>query len=506
MAKRFGIALALILFCAGTSFAQGAPSAKEEAAAGGEGVDAKAVLQDAQKAMGDVTSIQYSGTGHIYSFGQAWTPGTAWPSTNLTSYTRTIDYGSKSAQEDLVHSEPNPMVKGGGRPFAGDDKQKSLVSGDYAWDAPAGKTIPQPTAAAERQLQIWLTPHGFVKAALESNPTAVKGVRGTEITFQMGKYKVSGTIDQRHFVTKTDTWVPTPVLGDTLIETLYSAYKDFNGVQFPSTILQKEGGQTVLDLTVSDLKVNPGLSVSVPDAVKTATPPAIKVTSEKMGTGIWFIAGGSHNSLVVEFPSYIAVIEAPLSEARSLAVIAEAKKLAPNKPIKYLINTHQHFDHSGGVRTYVAEGATIITQAMNVPYYERVWAAPRTLAPDNLSKSGKKPNFIAVKDKYELTEGNQTLEIFHENGSLHNAGIMIVYFPKEKILAEADDYSAEPPGVEPPTGIRPPVYLANLMKQIEALKLDVKTVAPLHGIVAPFSDLQKAANSAPAAGAASGKG
>jgi glyoxylase-like metal-dependent hydrolase (beta-lactamase superfamily II) len=494
MSKRLGVALALIVFCAGTSFSQGAPGTKEEAAAGGEGVDAKAVLQAAQKAMGNVTSIQYSGTGHIYFFGQAWTPGTAWPSTNLTSYTRTIDYSSKSAQENLIHSEPNPMVKGGGRPFAGDDKQESLVSSDYAWDAPTGKTIPQPAAAAERQLQIWLTPHGFVKAALENNATAVKGALGTEITFEMGKYKVSGTIDSRNFVTKTDTWVPTPVLGDTLIETLYSGYKDFNGVQFPSTILQKEGGQTVLDLTVSDVKANPGLSVSVPDAVKTATPPAIKVTSEKMGTGIWFIAGGSHNSLVVEFPSYITVIEAPLGEARSLAVIAEAKRLAPGKPIKYLINTHAHFDHSGGVRTYVAEGATIITQSMNAAYYQRVWTASRTLAPDNMSKGGKKANFIAVNNKYELTEGGQTLEIYHENGSLHNAGMLIVYFPKEKILEEADDFTPDLPTVPAPTGIRPPIFAANLLKQIDALKLDVKTIAPMHGVVVPFSDLQKAAN------------
>ena len=504
MAKRFGITWAAIfLFCACAAIAQEAPKANE--VAGGE-VDAKAVLQAAQKAMGDPSSIQYSGTGHLYAFGQAWVPGAAWPSTNLTSYTRTIDYASKSSEENLTHSEPNPMVKGGGRPFAGDEKLVSLVSGDYAWDAPGGKAIPQPGAASERQLQIWLTPHGFLKAAMAADATAVKGARGTQISFQMGKYKISGTIDAHNFVTRTETWVPTPVLGDTLVETLYSGYKDFHGVQFPSSVVQKEGGETVLDLQVSDVKVDPGLSVSVPEAVKSAGPPAIKVTSEKIGDGIWFIAGGSHNSLVVEFPSYIAVIEAPLGEARSLAVIAEAKKLAPNKPIKYLINTHQHFDHSGGVRTYVAEGATIITQAMNVPYYQRVWAAPRTLAPDNMSKSDKKPNFIAVKDKYELTEGNQTLVIYHESGDLHNAGIMIVYFPKEKILAEADDYSAEPPGVEPPTGIRPPVYLANLMKQIETLKLDVKTVAPLHGIVAPFSDLQKAASSAAPAGAAAGKG
>jgi len=477
MAKRLWVACALFFLCAGLASAQ----------------DAKSVLAAAQKAMGEVTSIQYSGSGHLDFFGQAWTPNAPWPSTNLTSYTKTIDYSSKSAKEDLVHSEPNPMVKGGGRPFAGDDKQVNLVSGQYAWDMPGSNAVPQPGAAAERQLQIWLTPHGFLKAAMENSATAKKEATGTVVSFETGKYKIEGTINSQNMVTKTETWLPNPVLGDMPVETTFAAYKDFNGVKFPTTIVQKQGGQTVLELTVNSVKANPGLSVAVPDAVKTATPPAIKVQSQKIGDGIWYVAGGSHNSIVVEFPTYITVIEGPLGEARSLAVIAEAKRLVPNKPIKYLINTHSHFDHSGGVRTYVAEGATIITQEMNVPFYQKAWAAPRTLAPDNLSKGAKEANFLPVKEKYTLTEGKQTLEIFHENGSMHNAGMLIVYFPKEKLLEEADDFTPDLPEVAAPGGVRPAVFIANLLKQIQALKLDVATVAPMHGFVVPFSEVQKAA-------------
>jgi glyoxylase-like metal-dependent hydrolase (beta-lactamase superfamily II) len=482
MAKRLAIACALFLMCAGAASAQ----------------DAKTVLQAAQKAMGDVTSIQYSGTGHINSFGQAWVPNAPWPTTNLTSYTKTIDYSSKSAKEDLIHSEPNPMVKGGGRPFAGDDKQANFVSGQYAWDMPGNKVVPQLGAAADRQLQIWLTPHGFLKAAMENNATAKKGAAGTVVSFQTGKYKVQGTINTQNMVTKTETWLPNPVLGDMPVVTTFSAYKDFNGVKFPTSILQKQGGQATLELTVKSVNANPGLNISVPDAVKSAAAPSIKVESQKMGDGIWFVAGGSHNSMVVEFPTYITVIEGPLGEARSLAVIAEAKRLVPNKPIKYLINTHSHFDHSGGVRTYAAEGATIITQEMNVPFYQKAWAEPRTLAPDNLSKDAKEAKFLAVREKYVLSEGNQTLQIFHENGSMHNGGMLIVYFPKEKILEEADDYTPDLPELAAPGGIRPPVFMSNLMKQIQTLKLDVATVAPMHGIVVPFAELQKAA--------ASGKG
>lgn len=477
MAKRLLFATTLFCLFAGIASAQ----------------DAKAVLQAAQKAMGDPSSIQYSGTGHINSFGQAWVPNAPWPITNLTSYTKTIDYSSKSAKEDLIHSEPNPMVKGGGRPFAGDDKQANFVSGQYAWDMPGDKTVPQPGAAAERQLQLWLTPHGFLKAAMENNATAKKGPAGTVVSFETGKYKVEGTINAQNMVTKTETWLPNPVLGDMPVETTFSVYKDYNGVKFPTTIVQKQGGQPTLELTVSKVVPNPGLTVSVPDPVKNAAAPAIKVQSQKVGDGIWFVAGGSHNSMVVEFPTYITVIEGPLGEARSLAVIAEAKRLVPNKPIKYLINTHSHFDHSGGVRTYAAEGATIITQEMNVPFYQKAWAASRNLAPDNLSKGAKEAKFLAVKEKYVLTEGTQTLQIFHEDGSMHNGGMLIVYFPKEKILEEADDYTPDLPELAAPGGIRPGVFMGNLMKQIQALKLDVATVAPMHGVVVPFSALQKAA-------------
>ena len=124
----------------------------------------------------------------------------------------------------------------------------------------------------------------------------------------------------------------------------------------------------------------------MPDAAKTTALPPVKVTTQKIGDGVWFLAGGSHNSVLVEYPTYLAMIEAPLDEARSLAVISEARKLAPNKPIKYLINTHHHFDHSGGLRTYVAEGATIITNEINKGYYEQVWKSPHTLEPDRLAK------------------------------------------------------------------------------------------------------------------------
>src|SRR5215469_10584725 len=96
--------------------------------------DAKTVLQSASKVMGDVKSVQYSGTGHLYALGQAYSPTSAWPQNNITSYTRTIDYGSRSSREELTQVEPSPPRLGGAAPFAGEQKQINLVSGQYAWN------------------------------------------------------------------------------------------------------------------------------------------------------------------------------------------------------------------------------------------------------------------------------------------------------------------------------------------------------------------------------------
>jgi glyoxylase-like metal-dependent hydrolase (beta-lactamase superfamily II) len=189
------------------------------------------------------------------------------------------------------------------------------------------------------------------------------------------------------------------------------------------------------------------------------------------------------------------MIEGPLNEARSLAVIAEAKKLVPNKPIKYVFNSHSHFDHSGGLRTYVEEGATIITQEVNQPFYEQtLLKAPHTLQPDGLSKDPKPATIIPVKDKYVLSDGGRSIEAYHLEGSNHNAGLLIMYLPKEKILVEADDFSPGTPAAPAPTGPRYHAFTVNLYKNVQRLKLDVKTIAPLHGIVAPYSALQKAAS------------
>ncbi len=443
--------------------------------------DAQSVLQSAQKAMGTVKSIQYSGAGMNAFFGQALSAGKEWPRRDMTSYTRTINYEQKSGNEDLMFANP---VFGG-------QHQNTQVSGDKAWTVGANGPAPQMAQAEARQLQIWLTPHGFLKGALDSGNATLKTEGGNVVTFTaLGKYKVAGTIDGQNMVTKVETTVSDPVLGDLPIVTTYSDYKDFNGVKFPTKILQTQGGFPVWDLTITAVQPNAPADLAVPEPVQSAAIPPVKVESKKLADGVWFLAGGSHHSLVVDFKDYIVVVEGPLSEERSLAVMVEAKKLVPNKPIKYLLSTHHHFDHTGGLRTYVAEGATIVTHQSNAAYFEKTFQAPATLTPDMQAKNPKPATLQGVTDKYVITDGKQTIEAYATQGDTHTDELLVFYLPASKILVEADSYSPGPPNTPPPSPAPP--NATNLYNNIQRLKLNVATIAPIHGRgVVPMSEFMK---------------
>src|SRR5215472_9522398 len=459
----------------------------------GNAQDAKAVLDGAAKTMGDVKSLQYAGSGANFAFGQNVSPTAPWPRFNIKSFTRTVDYDTPAMRDDLVRTQADPKERGGGGlPLTGEQHQIQTVSGTYAWTQ-TGDAAPAPalTAVGDRLQQLWITPQGVIKAAIKHNATVetqtVDGKKMTVISFAVpGQVKVKAFVNDRNLIEKVESWSSNPVLGDMATETTYADYKDFGGVKFPTRITQSQGGFATLDLTVSDVKPNAPADIQPPDTVRQAR---VTVQADKIADGVWYLTGGTHHSVLVEMNDHLVVIDGPLNDARSGAVIAEAKKLVPNKPIKYVVNTHHHFDHAGGLGAFAADGATIITHDVNKAFLEQSLAAPRTIQPDKLAQSGKKVTVEGMQDKRVLSDGTRTVELYLIKGTPHGDGLIMAYLPKEKLLVEADAFTPAPPNATPPA--QPNPAQVNLYDNIERLNLAVDQILPLHGRKVPLAELQK---------------
>jgi glyoxylase-like metal-dependent hydrolase (beta-lactamase superfamily II) len=340
-------------------------------------------------------------------------------------------------------------------------------------------------------MEIWATPHGFLKAAAANNASSVAAGTGSEVSFTADGHRYVGTINAQNQVERVQSWIDNPILGDTLVETVYSEYRNFGGLMFPGRIVRTQGGYPVLDLTVTSATMNPAVNITVPEAVTSFTPPPVTVTVENLAPGVYYLKGGTHHSVAIEQADHVVVVEGPQTEERSLAVIAKVKETIPNKPLRYLINSHVHFDHSGGLRTWVDEGATIVTHAMNQPYYEMAWKAPHTLNPDRLAQSNKTAMFETFTDKHTLTDGKRAIEIYPIAGNGHNDAFAMVYLPAEGILIEADAYTPAAANAPPPAAPNP--FSVNLNDNIAKLKLNVRQIAALHGPrVATMADLRAA--------------
>jgi len=430
--------------------------------------NARSVLDEASHAIGaeSVKTLQYSGSGFEFAFGQAPTAAAPWPKFIVKSYTRVIDLEKPATRVERVRVQgENPPRGGGGQPIAGEQQQTQAVVVDSStpW---------------QQQLDIWATPYGFLHAAAgrdtQVRPKVLGGKKYQVVTFKgPDGAEVTGYINDHNLIERIEAWVDTPVLGDTPLDFVYSDYKDFGGTWFPAHIVQTEGDHPILDLRVTDVKVNIPVSIQ-PSAAAAANPPT---QSQKLGEGVYLITGG-YSVIAVDFTNHITLFESGQSEARALAVIAEAKRLIPGKPIQYVVNTHSHFDHAGGLRTFVAEGATILTYRTNKAYLEKVLARPHTISPDKAQGSGRKPVVEAVGEKQILTDGTHTVELYHLENFGHHDGMLIAYFPKEKVLLEADAYNPQPTGTSPPSPASP--FNVSLLDNIQRLRLDVTRIVPVH--------------------------
>ena len=490
MAKRLSVLVALGVLLAGTAAAQ----------------DAHGVVRAATDAMGDPSNVRYSGTGWVANVGQSYTPDDDWPRFEVTAYTRTINYDDRSSREEYTRRQGNYPPRGGGAPLQGEQRRVFLTSGNYSWNMNGPNPAPQPAAAEVRQLDIWMSPHGFLKAAADASDATAAALmlQGRDLTIvsftAMDKYRVNGTINEDNLVERVQTWVANPIFGDMIYDHRYTEYQDFEGVMFPTVLHSHQGdprihpGHNWMEVRVTNAQVNVNApALTVPDTVRQALLPAVQVESAELADGVWRIAGGSHHSIAVEFRDFVAVVEAPQHEARSLAVIAEVRRLTPNQPIRYVVNTHHHFDHAGGLRTYMAQSTTVVTHQGNRDFYYDVFFHPgrRTLEPDILSDrmpwfaGNRIPAFETVNEKYVISDGVRTMDLYPVLGLGHSGTMLVAYLPAERILINADLYSPPAPGAQPPLVN---ANMRSLYQNIQRLNLDVERHVGVHGQVGSHED------------------
>jgi glyoxylase-like metal-dependent hydrolase (beta-lactamase superfamily II) len=494
-------------------------------------VDPGPVLRAAAQAIGDLKCITFSGTAYTGKVGQNVTQDTDWPRGEpLTNYTRTLYYDARASVEQFTRKpgqNPRSWKYGvgwlGGTPLQQHERQTFAVRDLHAWHLDGDGTNPIPaTGLAELwQLDIWLSPHGFLRAAMApgANPKAVwrwelvesgrdgattgkiEKVTVVSITV-LGKYRVNATINSEHLIQRLETKVPHPVLGDMNYEHEYSDWRQVGGVKFPAGWHHHEGydderykptmsgGHNAFGGSFPEIRPNAcGAPPAVPDAVRTATVPPARVETQRLADGVWLLGGSSHNSVAVEFRDFVAVVEAPLDEDRSLAVIEQIVKLVPSKPIRFVVNTHDHFDHLGGLRTYLHIGATIVTHKRNRVFYEEELLnyVPRTLQPDLVTLY--QPTEIregytleTVAENYVVSDGTRNLHISYVQPLAHGEGMLMAYLPAEKMVIEADLY--DPPA---PAGD----VARSFYRHVQRLGLDVATIVPIHGRPVPWTDFLK---------------
>jgi len=489
---------------------------------GARAQDARNLLQAVAQNIGadNLKTLQISGTsGWSAAPGAAYSPVDDWTRFEVTSYMKQFDFSARFSREQISRQwGPYPRLGGGqGVPDHGQQRIDFVLSGNAAWILSGGGAGPYDRegymdgipVAEMWQLDMIMTPHGFVKAALApaANPVAVtSGPRGHSLTYvsitALGKYRVTATVNGSNEIEFVQTHVANPMFGDMLYEWRYGPYNQFGAVKFPSFIHHDEGdvrlnpAHNTLEIQISAAQANAPVEVLTPaaNAEKLPGDSVAPVDSKQLADGVWYIGGIRHASVAVEFRDFVAVIEAPLNERRAIAVIDEVHRLVPGKPIRYLVNTHHHFDHSGGLRTFAAEGATIVTHQMNREFYEKVVLspAPRTLEPDRMSllTPDQLPNPVLelVGGKYVISDGTRTLDLYPVPPFDHTATMLIVYLPRERMVVNADMYTPPAKGAPLPKSNE---SARALLETIQRLGLDVSTHVGLHGGVGPHDDLMK---------------
>ena len=302
---------------------------------------------------------------------------------------------------------------------------------------------------------------------------------------------------QTNLLTKYAYIYADPVTGDSEIAQTYSGYRAVGKLKLPSGRVLYNSGGVIQETEYIDVQINTKPAESVfqgPDgfeklAAPPATPPPPAVS--KIAEDVYLLqglAGGTHNTLFVAFNDHVLVLEAPeqiIYGNNSVQALAKIKETVPGKPIKYLVLTHHHSDHAGGFREYVSEGATIVTTSATKSFIERAAKTESSLLP-KMSPQQKLTVETIQNKKRVFQDDKHVVEIYDIGPYPHASEILVAYFPKEKILFQADLLNPAANGTIPIAQDT----TVSFGERLKELGLQVEKIYGVHGRATTPEELQ----------------
>ena len=458
------------------------------------------IVNDAAEAMGGAEAIRAAATmviegeGTQYNPGQDVTPSASGQTFAVTNYRRAVDLAAGRARTELTR-QPNFTFFQGPQP----QKQVQGIDGAVGYNVAAnGNAARIPDAAAgDRRAELYHHPLVAMRAALDpmavvANPRPDGSASLVDVTAADGARFMLAIDATTKLPVRVVTQADNTNLGDIVVSTTFEGYQASGGLQLPTSLTTRWDNLTIAEVRVSSTTVGGDTGdLAAPEAAVSAPaisgPPPVTVAEELLAPGIWYLAGGSHHSVLVEFSDHLMLIEAPQNDARALAVIAKARELVPGKPLTQVVNSHHHFDHSGGIRAAISEGLTVVTHEGNAGFYDEVATRPHTINPDALARNPKPVTVETVgADGREYTDGTMTVNLYPVTGA-HSETMLMAYFPRQRLLVEADVYNP---------GGAVQMFAGAFLETIKARNLRIDRIVPLHAKVAPFAQFVKEATAA----------